>query len=78
MSSFRATISTAAVIAFGLAAAGAIPPASAEPLMWWELGVTPSYGYGDDYPQRPVAVREAHPRWGYRPVAGHAGHKARL
>ena len=64
MSSFR--ITTFATLAFGvgLAAVGAIPPASAEPLMWWELGVTPSYGYGDDYPQRP---REARAHWIHHP-----------
>ena len=40
----------ATAVAFGLAAVETIPPTSAEPLMWWEPGVTPSYGYGGDYP----------------------------
>ena len=60
MSSFGAM--TFAIVV-GIATAGAIFPAAAEPLMWWELGVTPSYGYGDDYPQRPRTVREAYTPW---------------
>jgi hypothetical protein len=60
MSSFRKMAFATVAIGGGLAAMGAIPSASAEQMMWWELGVTPSYGYGDDYPQRP---REAHARW---------------
>jgi hypothetical protein len=46
----------AAIAMVGLAAA----PASAAhiAMRWWELGVTPSYGYGDDYPPRPGATHE--------------------
>ena len=64
-------------IAVGIATTGAIFSAAAEPLMWWELGVTPSYGYGDNYPQRPRTVREAYARWGFHPALRHAGAKAR-
>jgi hypothetical protein len=61
MSSFRMT--TLAILAIGFGAIGAISPASSEQMMWWELGVTPSYGYGDDYPQVPREAREARTRW---------------
>jgi hypothetical protein len=46
-----------------VAAMAANSPVSAEALKWWELGVTPSYGYGDDYPQRPREARAPHHRW---------------
>ena len=64
-------------IAVGIATGGAIFPAAAEPMMWWELGVTPSYGYGDDYPPRPRTVREAYAPWVYHPALRHAAGKAR-
>jgi hypothetical protein len=72
MSSFGAM-----TLAVGIATAGAIFPASAEPMMWWELGVTPLYGYADDYPQRPRTVREAYAPWGYHHAFRHAAVKAR-
>jgi hypothetical protein len=63
MSSFRTMALASITIGVGVAIMGPIFPASAEPMMWWELGVTPSYGYGDDNPQRPREVRGAHARW---------------
>ena len=61
MSSIRTM--TLAMLAIGVGVIGAISPACAEQMMWWELGVTPSYGYGDDYPQAPREAREARARW---------------
>jgi hypothetical protein len=64
-------------IGIGVAIVAPIFPAFAEPLMWWELGVTPSYGYGDDYPQRPRAVREVPMRWGHHHVYKEAAARPR-
>jgi len=58
----RMTLASIAALAIGAGGATVAPstPAFAEhaALYWWELGVTPSYGYGDDYPQRPRVVKE--------------------
>lgn len=54
----------ASIVSIALGAGGAAfgpsSPASAAhiALSWWELGVTPSYGYGDDYPLPPRSARE--------------------
>lgn len=74
MSPFKKVAFATVAAGFGVAALGAIPSASAEQMMWWELGVTPSYGYGDDYPLRP---REAHARWARHSVYNEARVKFR-
>jgi hypothetical protein len=63
----------ASVMTIGLSS-----PASAahHELNRWELGVTPSYGYGDDYPRRPRAVHEAPLRGSQRPDYGEATAKS--
>jgi hypothetical protein len=60
MTSFGGMTLASIAAALAVVTTGAILPASAEPLMWWELGVTPSYGYGDDYPPAKDASRGLH------------------
>lgn len=53
------TTRRAVLVAIAMIGLVASPASAAHVAMrWWELGVTPSYGYGDDYPPRPGATRE--------------------